>query len=211
MDIGNEYLKVIKERFKRVKDLADKTISQLSEEDLHWKVNEASNSIAIIVKHVSGNMISRWSDFLTSDGEKPNRNRDQEFKEDMPSKQEMILIWEKGWDTLLNTLKELESPDLLINITIRGEKHTVLEAIERQMAHYSYHVGQIVYIGKQIKSENWKTLSIPVCKSEDYLQQMLNKHQSSKQKSIDSELLLKESSLKLLSLFLVYDIFPPSL
>ncbi len=211
MDIGNEYLKVIKERFKRVKDLADKTISQLSEEDLHWKVNEASNSIAIIVKHVSGNMISRWSDFLTSDGEKPNRNRDQEFKEDMPSKQEMILIWEKGWDTLLNTLKELESPDLLINITIRGEKHTVLEAIERQMAHYSYHVGQIVYIGKQIKSENWKTLSIPVGKSEDYLQQMLNKHQSSKQKSIDSELLLKESSLKLLSLFLVYDIFPPSL
>ena len=177
MDIGNEYLKVIKERFKRVKDLADKTISQLSEEDLHWKVNEASNSIAIIVKHVSGNMISRWSDFLTSDGEKSYRNRDQEFKEDMPSKQEIILIWEKGWDTLLNTLKELESPDLLKNIIIRGEKHTVLEAIERQMAHYSYHVGQIVYIGKQIKSENWKTLSIPVGKSEDFLQQMLNKHQ----------------------------------
>lgn len=177
MDIGNEYLKVIKERFKRVKDLADKTISQLSEEDLHWKVNEASNTIATIVKHVSGNMKSRWSDFLTSDGEESYRNRDQEFTDDISSKQELILIWEKGWDTLLNTLKELESPDLLKNITIRGEKHTVLEAIERQMAHYSYHVGQIVYIGKQIKSENWKTLSIPVGKSEEFLQQMLDKHQ----------------------------------
>lgn len=178
MDIGNEYLKVVQERFKSVKNLGDKTISQLSEEDIRWKLNEASNSIAVIAKHLSGNMISRWSDFLTTDGEKPSRNRDQEFEDDISSKQEMITIWEKGWNTLLDTLNGLENQDLLKNITIRGEKHTVLEAIERQMAHYAYHVGQIVYIGKQLKDKNWNTLSIPKGKSEEYLQQKLKKHRT---------------------------------
>lgn len=178
MNLGNEYLKIVQERFESVKNLGDKTISQLSEEDIHWKLNEASNSIAIIAKHLSGNMISRWSNFLTSDGEKTYRNRDREFEDDIPTKQEMITIWEKGWKTLLDTLNGLESEDLLKNITIRGEKHTVLEAIERQMAHYAYHVGQIVYIGKQLKGENWETLSIPKGKSEEYLQQKLKKHRS---------------------------------
>ncbi|MEI3611844.1 DUF1572 domain-containing protein [Pseudogracilibacillus sp. SO30301A] len=178
MSLGNEYLKIVQERFESVKSLGDNTISQLSEEDIHWKLNEASNSVAIIAKHLSGNMISRWSDFLTTDGEKSSRNRDQEFEDDISSKQEMITIWEKGWKTLLDTLNGLESQDLLKNITIRGEKHTVLEAIERQMAHYAYHVGQIVYIGKQLKDENWKTLSIPKGKSEEYLRQKLKKHKS---------------------------------
>jgi len=178
MNLGNEYLKIVQERFESVKSLGDNTISQLSEEDIHWKLNEASNSIAIIAKHLSGNMISRWSDFLTSDGEKNSRNRDQEFEDDIPSKQEMITIWEKGWNTLLDTLNGLENQDLLKNITIRGEKHTVLEAIERQMAHYAYHVGQIVYIGKQLKDGNWETLSNPKGKSEEYLQQKLKKHWS---------------------------------
>lgn len=176
MNIGNEYLKIVKERFQNVKSLGDKTIDQLSEKDIHWKLNDASNSVAVIAKHLSGNMISRWSDFLTTDGEKFNRNRDQEFEDDMSSKKEMITIWEKGWYMLFNTLNELESEDLLKNITIRGERHTVLEAIERQMAHYAYHVGQIVYIGKQLKGEKWETLSIPKGKSEEYLQQKLNKH-----------------------------------
>jgi uncharacterized damage-inducible protein DinB len=178
MDLGNEYLKIVRERFESVKDLGDKTINQLSEEDIHWKLNEASNSIAIIAKHLSGNMISRWSDFLTTDGEKSSRNRDQEFEDDISSRQEMITIWEKGWNTLLDTLNGLENQDLLKNITIRGETHAVLEAIERQMAHYAYHVGQIVYIGKQLKDESWKTLSIPKGKSEEYLQQKLKKHRS---------------------------------
>lgn len=178
MNFGNEYLKIVKERFESVKDLGDKTISQLSEEDIHWRFKESSNSIAIIVKHLSGNMISRWSDFLTTDGEKSYRNRDQEFEEDISSSQEMITIWEKGWITLLDTMNGLENQDLLKNITIRGENHTVLEAIERQMAHYAYHVGQIVYIGKQLKDENWETLSIAKGKSDDYLQQKLTKHQS---------------------------------
>jgi len=178
MNLGNEYLKIVQERFESVKSLGDNTISQLSEEDIHWKLNVASNSIAIIAKHLSGNMISRWSDFLTSDGEKHSRNRDQEFEDDIPTKQEMITIWEKGWNTLLDTLNGLENQDLLKNITIRGEKQTVLEAIERQMAHYAYHVGQIVYIGKQLKDENWETLSIPKGKSEEYLQRKLKKHWS---------------------------------
>ena len=178
MDVGNEYLKIVKERFESVKSLGDKTISQLSEEDIHWELNEASNSVAIIAKHLSGNMNSRWSDLLTSDGEKFTRNRDQEFEDDIPSKQEMIAIWDKGWNTLFDSLNGLENQDLLKNITIRGEGHTVLEAIERQMAHYAYHVGQIVFIGKQLKDEEWETLSIPKGKSEEYLQQKLKKHPS---------------------------------
>lgn len=178
MDMGSEYLKIVQTRFENVKSLGDKTISQLSEEDIHWKLNDASNSIAIIAKHLSGNMISRWSDLLTSDGEKPFRNRDQEFEDDISSKQKMIVIWEKGWGTLFNTLNGLENHDLLKKITIRSEEHTVLEAIERQMAHYAYHVGQIVYIGKQLKDNSWETLSIPKGKSEEYLQQKLKKHQA---------------------------------
>lgn len=178
MNLGNEYLKIVKERFQSGKDLGDRTISQLSEADIHWRLNEASNSVGIIVKHVSGNMVSRWSDFLTTDGEKLTRNRDQEFEDDISSKQEMITTWEKGWNTFLGTLNGLESQDLLKNVTIRGEKHIVLEAIERQLTHYACHVGQIVYIGKQLKDENWETLSIPKGKSEEYLHGELKKHQS---------------------------------
>lgn len=169
MSIGNEYLKVIQERFKSVKVLGDKTISQLTEEDIQWVLNMGSNSIAVIVKHISGNMISRWSDFKTSDGEKPYRNREQEFVNNISSKQELISIWEKGWHILFETLNDLGEQDLLENIYIRGESHTILEAIERQLAHYAYHIGQIVYIGKQLKDENWLSLSIPKGKSEEYL------------------------------------------
>lgn len=176
MKIGNVYLKVVVERFKSVKTLGDKTIEQLSEQDIHWTYNQESNSVAVIVKHLSGNMISRWTDFLTSDGEKENRNRDEEFIDDIPSKLEMINVWEKGWDVLIDTLTGLKEEDLLKTIKIRGEKHFVLEAIERQMTHYAYHVGQIVYIGKQLKDSEWKTLSIPRGKSEDYRKEMLEKH-----------------------------------
>ncbi|GIN93631.1 hypothetical protein J22TS1_46820 [Siminovitchia terrae] len=178
MNFGNEYLKVVLDRFKSVKDLGDKTINQLSEDDIHWHLNEASNSVAVIANHLGGNMVSRWSDFLVSDGEKSYRNRDQEFEDDISSKQEMIAVWEKGWNTLFATLNSLEDQDLLKSVYIRGESHTVLEAIERQMAHYAYHIGQIVYIGKQIKGENWESLSIPKGKSKEYLQQKLKKPRS---------------------------------
>ncbi|KIO63531.1 hypothetical protein B4064_3156 [Caldibacillus thermoamylovorans] len=176
MKIGNVYLKVVVERFKSVKTLGDKTIEQLSEQDIHWTYNQESNSVAVIVKHLSGNMISRWTDFLTSDGEKENRNRDEEFIDDISSKSELMRVWEKGWNVLIDTLTGLKEEDLLKTIKIRGEKHFVLEAIERQMTHYAYHVGQIVYIGKQLKDSEWKTLSIPRGKSEDYRKEMLEKH-----------------------------------
>jgi hypothetical protein len=176
MNFGNEYLKVVRERFKSVKDLGDKTINQLSEDDIHWILNEESNSVAVIVKHLSGNMVSRWSDFLTSDGEKSCRNRDQEFENNISSKQELIAIWEKGWNILFDTLSDLGEQDLLKTIYIRSESHTVVDAIERQMAHYAYHVGQIVYIGKQLKDKDWKSLSIPKGKSVEYLGYMQKKH-----------------------------------
>lgn len=177
MNLGNEYLSVVRERFKEIKKLGDKTISQLSEDDIHWKINEASNSVAIIAKHLSGNMVSRWSDFLNSDGEKPDRNREQEFEDDISSKQELRTVWERGWGSLFETLNTLEGQDLLKSIVIRGENHTVLEAIERQVAHYAYHIGQIVYIGKQLKDMDWESLSIPKGNSVEYLQQMLKRHQ----------------------------------
>ncbi|MER2000671.1 MAG: DUF1572 domain-containing protein [Lysinibacillus sp.] len=176
MDFGREYLNVVLERFKSVKELGDKTIHQLSEDDIHWVLNDESNSVAVIVKHVSGNMVSRWSDFLTTDGEKPNRNRDQEFEYTILSKQELIKVWEKGWNVLFETLSNLQVQDLLKNIYIRSESHTVIDAIERQMAHYAYHVGQIVYIGKQVKGTDWKSLSIPKGQSEVFLQYMQEKH-----------------------------------
>ena len=183
MVLGNEYLKVVEERFKAVKDLGDKTINQLAEDDIQWSFNDASNSIGVIIKHLSGNMISRWSDFLTTDGEKSDRKRDQEFENDISSKEDLITAWESGWNTLFNTLNKLTKEDLLKHIMIRGEDHIVLEAIERQMAHYAYHIGQIVYIGKQLKGENWRDLSIPKGKSEEYLQRKLNSANSTNMKN----------------------------
>jgi hypothetical protein len=177
MNIGQEYLKVVLERFKSLKSLGDKTIDQLSEEDIFWMYNTESNSAAIIVKHMSGNMISRWTDFLTSDGEKDFRDREGEFLNDLSSKSEVKMIWENGWRTLMDALTDLNEQDLVKSVTIRGERHLVLEAIERQLAHYAYHVGQLVYIGKQVKRDEWKSLSIPKGKSEDYLHEMLKKHQ----------------------------------
>ncbi|MEK4425201.1 DUF1572 family protein [Solibacillus sp. FSL K6-1523] len=177
MSIETEYLRVVKERFNDIKNLGDKVIEQLAEEDIHWALNEASNSVAVIVTHLSGNMVSRWTDFLISDGEKPYRNRDLEFVDNIPSKAGLITTLDEGWGTLFETLNNLGEEDLLKNVTIRGEGHSVIEAIERQLAHYAYHIGQIVYIGKQIKSENWESLSIPIGQSDSYLQQMLKKHQ----------------------------------
>lgn len=177
MNIGFEYLRMVTERFKSIKKLGDKTIAQLSEDDLHWSMNRESNSIAVIVKHLSGNMVSRWTDFLKSDGEKPYRNREQEFVDHVSSKNELLKIWEKGWSVFFEALNHLKEEDLLKYVLIRGERHLVMEAIERQLAHYAYHIGQIVYIGKQIRNEDWQSLSIPRGESDEYLQQMLKKHQ----------------------------------
>lgn len=180
LSIGSEYLLAVKKRFESMKALGDKTFNQLSEEDIHWTLNEESNSIAIIGKHMSGNMISRWTDFLTSDGEKLNRNRDSEFEDNNITKRNLQSMWENGWHVLMKALNELKEEDLLKIVYIRGEDHSVIEAIERQLAHQSYHVGQIVYIGKLIKNKEWKNLSIPKGKSDDYLRQMLEQNASEK-------------------------------
>lgn len=176
MNIATLYLNVIQERFQAVKELGDKTIAQLEHEQLHWSYNEDSNSIAVIVKHMSGNMVSRWTDFLTTDGEKQTRNRDNEFYDSLTSKEEVVQVWEKGWQVFFDTLKKLTEEDLLKVVKIRGAQHTVVEAIERQMAHYASHVGQIVYIGKQIKGEEWETLSIPKGQSKAFTEAMLKDH-----------------------------------
>jgi Protein of unknown function (DUF1572) len=176
MSLGNEYIKVILKRFTSVKRLGDKTLEQLSEEDIFWAHNSESNSAAIIVKHMSGNMVSRWTDFLTSDGEKDFRDREGEFLNDLSSKAEVTMVWEKGWQTLMHALDGIMEQDLLKTVTIRGERHSVLDAIERQLSHYSYHVGQLVYIGKLVKNDTWESLSIPKGKSEEFLREMLKKH-----------------------------------
>jgi hypothetical protein len=176
VSIGHQYLKIITERFKSVKKLGEKAIEQLSESDIHWTFNEESNSVAVIVKHLNGNMVSRWTEFLTSDGEKESRNREQEFTNDIPSKAELLHIWDEGWKEVFASLTNLKEDDLLKEVKIRGERHVVIDAIERQLAHYSYHIGQIVYIGKQLKNEKWQSLSIPKGNSENYLRKMLKKH-----------------------------------
>ncbi|WP_424237405.1 DUF1572 family protein [Bhargavaea ginsengi] len=168
MSIGHEYLKVVRGRFNQLKDLGDRAVAQLGEQDIHYVPGAESNSIAVIVRHLSGNMISRWTDFLTTDGEKPDRNRDGEFDTVFVTKAELQEISEAGWKTLFGALDSLEEEDLLREILIRGEPHTVIEAMERHLSHVASHIGQIVYIAKMLKGENWETLSIPKGQSEAY-------------------------------------------
>ncbi len=165
--MNTNYLESVIKQFEYYKMLGDKTFTQISEEKFFWQFNEDSNSIAIIVNHLWGNMLSRWTDFLTTDGEKDWRNRDAEFENSITTKQEVIEKWDEGWKVFLDTLKSLKDEDLEKVIYIRNQGHTVLEAINRQLAHYPYHVGQIVFIGK-VSSEKWNSLSIPKGKSNTY-------------------------------------------
>ncbi len=155
------YLKVIRARFEEMKSIGEKTLEQLNKESFYWVPNENSNSIAVIVKHMSGHMVSRWTVFLFSDGEKPFRDRDEEFENSIFTSEELYEIWNKGWDVLINELDSLNEEHLLQEIYNSNNPLTVIEAIEKSMYHYSYHIGQIVYIGKQIKSVDWKSLTIP--------------------------------------------------
>lgn len=168
MNLSNNFLNHTITRVTYYKTLGDKTFEQLSEQDFHYQPNEESNSIAIIIQHVAGNMLSRWTDFLTTDGEKEWRNRDTEFEEQQLSKEQLLAFWNKGWDCFLNALQNLTEDDLLKTITIRTEPLLVIDAIQRQMAHYPYHVGQIVYLGRMIKQQDWKNLSIPKGNSQQF-------------------------------------------
>ncbi|WPR70333.1 DUF1572 domain-containing protein [Flavobacterium sp. NG2] len=166
--MDTNYLDSVIKQFEYYKMLGDKTFAQIPDEKLFWKYNNESNNIAIIVKHLSGNMLSRWTDFLTSDGEKDWRNRDAEFENDIQTKEELIEVWNRGWDCLFSTLKSLTARDLNTIIYIRNQGHTTLEAINRQLAHYPYHIGQIVFLGKMICDDKWVSLSIPKGNSKTY-------------------------------------------
>lgn len=163
-----DYLESVTKQFQYYKMLGDKTFEQLAEADLFWQYNEASNSIAIIVKHLWGNMLSRWTDFLTTDGEKTWRNRDAEFEADIQTKTELLEKWETGWACLFEALETINAENFDTIIYIRNQGHTITEAINRQLAHYAYHVGQIVFVGRMIQNEKWQSLSIPKGKSADF-------------------------------------------
>ena len=172
IDPTQHYLDSAKAEFKKLKALGDKSFAQLTDADFHIKPDAESNSIALIIQHLSGNMISRWTDFLTTDGEKPYRNRDKEFEENIQSKETLLNQWQQGWQVFTNTLDSLTGADMMKEVTIRGEKHSVIQAINRQLTHYGYHIGQIVYIAKHIRSADWNTLSIAKNRSEEFNQKM---------------------------------------
>ena len=162
------YLTSVKKEFLRYKSLGDKAMAQVADEALHWQYNEESNSIATTVKHIWGNMLSRWTNFLTEDGEKEWRQRDQEFEEDKATRAEVLARWEEGWACLFTALDALREEDLSRTVYIRAEGHTVMEAINRQLAHYPYHVGQIVYLARMQAGDKWTSLSIARNKSDEF-------------------------------------------
>jgi hypothetical protein len=164
----NNYLSSSLRQFRYYKSLGDKAMAQTSDDGLFWQAGIDSNSIATIVKHLWGNMLSRWTNFLTEDGEKPWRERDGEFDQETADRNQVLERWEAGWNCLFNALEPLTAADLERIIYIRNEGHTVLEAINRQIAHYAYHVGQIVYIAKLLNNERWQSLSIPRNQSQAY-------------------------------------------
>ncbi|WP_261513094.1 DUF1572 domain-containing protein [Chryseobacterium paludis] len=162
-------------RFEYYKSLGDKSFEQLSDEQMFWQYNVESNSIAVIVKHIAGNMISRWTNFLTEDGEKPGRKRNEEFVNTFKTKQEAIGFWEAGWKCVFDALNQINEENLYTTIYIRGEGHLVIDAVFRQLAHYPYHIGQIVYIAKMMKNNDWNTLSIARNKSQEFNEEIKNK------------------------------------
>lgn len=174
----NTIISGIIKQFEYYKTAADKTFDQLSFDDMNWQPNDTSNSISIIVKHMVGNMLSRWTNFLTEDGEKDWRHREQEFVATYTTKNDMLQAWEKGWNCLFDAIQPLKDSDLERIVYIRNEKHTVAEAIFRQLGHYPYHIGQIAYIGKLLKENHWKSLSIPKGQSEAFNKEKFNKNRN---------------------------------
>ncbi len=166
-------------QFRGMKKLAERALAQLSDEEFFVNLDAESNSVAQIVKHIAGNLFSRWTDFLTSDGEKEWRKRDTEFMIESGDSRELLMQrWQDGWQTLFQALEPLTPDDFERQVMIRAEAHTIVQAINRQLTHYSHHVGQILFLAKHLKSHDWKTLSVPRGKSEEFRQQMLSKFKS---------------------------------
>lgn len=175
MDFAQNYLESTLFEFRRYKTLGDATFAQLVDSEILWTTNAHDNSISQIVKHLSGNMLSRWTNFLTEDGEKPWRHRDTEFEKPFTTKVTMIAAWEKGWQCLFDAMSMVHSDNFDTLIKIRNEDHTLVEAINRQLAHYASHVGQIVLLGKMIKGKKWVSLSIPKGESDTFNKEKFNK------------------------------------
>jgi len=173
------YLQSINKQFEYYKFLGEATFDQLSEDALLWQYNEESNSIAIIVNHITGNMKSRWTDFLTSDGEKDWRNRDREFESVIEDRKQLMECWEEGWKCLFDALEEINPENFDTTIYIRNQGHTIVEAVNRQLAHYASHIGQIVYIGRMIQGHKWVSLSIPKGQSKAFNREKFSKDKHS--------------------------------
>jgi hypothetical protein len=168
-DTATHYLDEVRRQFRGHKRLAEGAMAQLKDEELFTAIDSESNSIAILVKHLSGNMRSRFTDFLTTDGEKPDRNRDQEFEVTAATtRADVMRWWEEGWARLFAAIEALKPEDVMRTVTVRGEPHTVMQAINRQIAHYAQHTGQIVFLAKHLRSGEWKTLSIPRGRSKEF-------------------------------------------
>jgi len=172
---GSPILAAVVDEFEKIKKLADKAVAQLSDEQLHVKIDPEANSVAIIMRHVAGNMRSRWVDFLTSDGEKPDRMRDGEFEDVTQTRAALMVEWEHGWRCLFDAITPLSDADLQRTVMIRSEPHTVFKAMSRQVAHYAGHAYQIVLLAKHLLGQSWKTLSIPRGQSEEFNRKMLAK------------------------------------
>jgi hypothetical protein len=162
------YLEETRDLFSRYKKLAESAMAQVADADLTRQLDDESNSIAVIVKHIAGNLRSRWTDFLTTDGEKPDRRRDSEFEDPARTRRELMASWEAGWNALFSALDSLSDADLGRTVTIRGEAHSVLKAAQRSLTHTASHVGQIVFLAKHVCGSNWSSLSIPRGKSEEF-------------------------------------------
>lgn len=189
--VNNIYLESVKKQMLYYKTIAEKAMEQLEEEQLFFVANGDTNSISMIINHISGNMISRWTDFLTTDGEKEWRNRDSEFEPTITTKEELLDVWNKGWNCFFNTINTLQPSDLEKIIYIRNEGQTVTDAINRQLCHYPYHIGQIVFYAKMLKKSEWTSLSIPKNKSNSYNAEKFSKEKTNKHFTDDELNMLK--------------------
>lgn len=173
LEFTTSYIEDTRALFRQYKGLADRAMAQVTDEQLFLALGPEENSIAIVVKHIAGNMRSRWTDFLTTDGEKPDRNRDREFEQPAATRADLLEDWERGWAALLGTLESLRDADLGRTVRIRGEAHSVMQAINRQVAHYAMHVGQIVLLAKHHAGDAWQTLSVQRNKSAEFNRQVV--------------------------------------
>lgn len=181
--IIENYLTDAIKSFRNYKKMAERAMEQISDEEFFKAIDAEANSIAVVVKHIAGNQRSRWTDFLTSDGEKDFRNRDTEFEMFDETRESLMKFWETGWQTLFSAIEPLRAEDFSRFVTIRGEPHTIVEAINRQLTHYAYHVGQITFLAKHFRSTDWKTLSVPRGRSAEFNKFLADKKSSGEEKS----------------------------